>query len=76
MEWGFQQAFVDMDDSDDEYYLTYMATDSHNEPPHKRRKHGGSGEGRSANKEREREIWGARLMKDYFGENPTYNDST
>ncbi|KAE9060940.1 hypothetical protein PF010_g30013 [Phytophthora fragariae] len=74
MEWGFQQAFVDMDDSDDEYYLTYMATDSRNEPPHKRRKHGGSGERRSANKEREREIWGARLMKHYFGENPTYND--
>ena len=38
MEWGFQQAFIEMDDSDDEYYMTYMATGSHNEPLHKRRK--------------------------------------
>ncbi|KAE9051135.1 hypothetical protein PR001_g1750 [Phytophthora rubi] len=71
MEWGSASIFGDFDDSDEEYYLAYMASDDATEAE---AKSGSSVPGKRANKERERELWGERLMNDYFGDNPTYDE--
>ncbi|KAF4145276.1 hypothetical protein GN958_ATG05465 [Phytophthora infestans] len=63
------------DDSEEEYYFTYMLPEGGvDNTSAVRGKHGGSTKGRRANKERDREIWGERLMSDYFGDNPVYDD--
>ncbi|GMF39043.1 unnamed protein product [Phytophthora fragariaefolia] len=71
MEWGSASMFKNFDDSDEEYYLIYLARDDTTEA---KVKHGGSVPGKRANKEPESELWGERLMNDYFGDNPTYDE--
>lgn len=57
-------------DSDDELYASILIANMQQIP---KRRHGGSDRGKHANKNRERAQWGERLMKDYFGEDPTYD---
>ncbi|ETI56849.1 hypothetical protein F443_00779 [Phytophthora nicotianae P1569] len=62
-------------DSEEEYYFTNMLPEGGvDNTSAVRGKHGGSTKGRRANKERDREIWGERLMSDYFGDNPVYDE--
>ncbi|ETN12292.1 hypothetical protein PPTG_09158 [Phytophthora nicotianae INRA-310] len=66
---------MDDDDSEEEYYFPYMLPEGGvDNTSAARGKQGGSIKGRRANKDRDREIWGERLMSDYFGDNPVYDE--
>uniref|UniRef100_H3GPG5 Uncharacterized protein n=1 Tax=Phytophthora ramorum TaxID=164328 RepID=H3GPG5_PHYRM len=71
MEWGSASIFGDFGDSDKEYYLAYLASDDATEA---KAKPGGSVPGKQSSKKREKELWGERVMNDYFGDNPTYDE--
>ncbi|KAF4139555.1 hypothetical protein GN958_ATG11456 [Phytophthora infestans] len=71
MEWGYAPQLDDFDDPDEEYYLKYMEEDGTN--PAKRR-HGGSAAERRPRQGVSTRFGKKRLMKNYFGTNPTYDD--
>ncbi|KAF4142035.1 hypothetical protein GN958_ATG08735 [Phytophthora infestans] len=57
--------------SDDEFFRLFILPSSVQK---RRPKHGGSSAGKRAGKARDRAELGARLMADYFGPNPTYDE--
>ncbi|KAF4147587.1 hypothetical protein GN958_ATG03241 [Phytophthora infestans] len=57
-------------DSDDEFYRRAYRLPAQKRAKHK---HGGSSEGKRADRARGREQWGAKLVADYLADKPTYN---
>ena len=64
--------FFDGDDSDDEYYMLYVASKG-TEAAKPKRKAGGSVKGKRPNKDRSRAAYRKMLMRDYFEDDCTYD---